>query len=294
MEAVSAELGSDVWVKIEEQCGAWGGNKVRKLEYIYPEVEPSGVKTLVTYGTGTSSWAAALALHSAPRGYRVVLGLGGAVPDSYNRLYERTQTRVFALPGYSSSPLAAILARMSAGFRHARVLPPGGSGLPGDLGPLRAGLEIAAAVADGELPRPEAVFVPCGTAGTAAGIAVGLGSTGMLVPVIAVRVTPRPLGTAWLVERHARTLIRRLTRDGVASTDLRPAPIRGEDRFFPPAYGIGNKASQAAIELARADELELDPTYAAKGFAALMEAARQSAGPLLFLHTSPGPLPDAP
>jgi D-cysteine desulfhydrase len=291
LEAASAELGTEVWAKIEEDCGAWGGNKVRKLEYIFSELERSDVKTLVTYGAGTSSWAAALVLHSIPRGYRITLGLGGVIPHAYAQLYKKTDTRVVALPGYSSSPLAAIMARLSAGLRDVRVLPPGGSGFPGDLGPLQTGLEIATAVEADELPRPEAVFVPCGTAGTAAGIAVGLGSARMNIPVVAVRVTPRPLGTPWLVKRHVRSLLHHLNRDGVASQNVSAAPIRGEHRFFPPAYGVGNSASRAAIELVRADGLDLDPTYAAKGFAAVIEAARHTAGPLLFLHTSPGPLP---
>jgi D-cysteine desulfhydrase len=294
LEQVSVELESDVWVKIEEACGAWGGNKVRKLEYIFSEIDNSDAKTLVTYGAGTSSWAAALAFHSMSRGYRVVLGLGGAIPAAYAQLYKETQTKVIGLPGYSSSPLAAVLGRVTAGLRNVRVLPPGGSGFPGNLGPLRAGLEIATSVETGELPRPEAVYVACGTAGTAAGIAVGLGASGLHSPVIAVRVTPRPLGTSWLVKRHVRGLLRRLIRDGRTSPDTLSAPIRGEDRYFPPAYGASNRASLAAIELARTDGLELDPTYAAKGFAALMAEARQVTGPLLFIHTSPGPLPDVP
>src|SRR5687768_10406930 len=87
LDHASRSLGAEIWVKSEESCGTWGGNKVRKLEYILARVEATQARTLVTYGAGTSSWAASVALHASPRGFQVVLGLGGPVPDSLAALY---------------------------------------------------------------------------------------------------------------------------------------------------------------------------------------------------------------
>ena len=291
MTQTSAALGVEVWVKSEESCGTWGGNKVRKLEYILGALERRRSGTIVTYGAGTSSWAAAVALHAAPRGWRVRLGLGGPVPDVYERLYAETNTIVHARGSYALLPIAAVEARIAAGIGNVVRLPAGGSGLPGDVGSMHAGQEIAEQVSSGALPVPDAVYVPAGTSGTAAGIAVGMSSRGLNRPVVAVRVTPRPFGTDPVVKMRALRLAGFLERHGYepgAGARL----VRGDGRFFAPAYGAGNAASHEAIEIARRDDVELDPTYAAKAFAALTADARsRRTGPVLFVHTSPGPLP---
>ena len=292
LEETSASLGAEVWVKSEESCGAWGGNKVRKLEYILADLERRGPKHVVTYGAATSSWTAAVALHARPRGFEVHLGLGGTVPPPNTELYDRTGTHVYAMPSYNHTPLAAARARLAAGLRDVVRLPAGGSGLPGDVGSMHAGSEIAASVRSGELPPIKTIYVPSGTSGTSAGIAVGLGVEGLHPVVHAVRVTPRPLGTPALVRRHASRLMHFLQRRGLIEKGSLEAPITGDGRFFPPAYGAGNAASEEAIELGASDGLVLDPTYAAKAFAALVADLRSGArGPVLFVHTSPSAIP---
>ena len=288
LEALSGELGAEVFVKTESACGTWGGNKVRKLEYVLPELTDRAV---TTHGAGTSSWASAVAFHAAPVARAVHLGLAGPIPDELARLYERLGTRLHTSSALSALPLVALRSRIAAG-RGAAALATGGSGLPGDVGSARAGLEIADAVGGGELVAPAEVVVACGTAGTAAGLAVGLGLGGLDATVIPVRVTPRPLGTARLVRRRARRLLDALGKRGAPARVLM-APIVGEDRFFGSGYGKPTAESRAASAVARRDGVELDPVYAAKAFAALIARAEQAGGPLLFVHTSPGPAPTA-
>ena len=281
-------------MKSEESCGVWGGNKVRKLEYILARLEGADVRTLITYGAGTSSWAAAVALHGTARGFQCVLGLGGPIPPALTSLYERTGTHVHAFTHYNLTPAAAVRARVEAGLTKVARLPAGGSGLPGDLGSMNAGIEIGRQVEQGLLPPPKQIYVPAGTSGTAAGIATGVRYAGLPTEVVAVRVTPRPLGTALVVRQHAARLSRFLKRRGVDVPRSGAVHVEGTGRFFGPAYGVGNPASEEAIEIGAADGLTLDPVYAAKAFAALIDSARRgNKGPLLFVHTSPGPLPEA-
>lgn len=292
LERVSELLGREVWAKLEERCGAWGGNKVRKLEHWLAHARAAGRSELVTLGAGTSSWTAAVALHGRRCGFEVTLGLAGPVPDDYEKLYAQAGVRSRRLPDHRLLPL--LYPRLSARSRAggALFLPAGGSGGWGDVGSARAGIEIGEAMAGGVLPGFERVYVAAGTGGTCAGLAVGLGMTSARPPVVAVRVTPKPLGTAGLARARVRALLRFLARRGVEVGPGSPAPIAGEAPFYAPGYGVAGPAARAAIELAAEDGLELDATYAAKGFAALVEAARSGAGgPLLFVATSPGPLP---
>jgi D-cysteine desulfhydrase len=287
MERVSQMFGNDVWVKLEEDCGTWGGNKVRKLEYIAGAAQRDGVRTFVSYGAGTSNWTTALAFHAHRLGFKTVAGVAGPIPPEYAELYRKTNTRVVSVPWSWLSPIANVRARLSAG-RGARSLPAGGSG-PGDVGSVHAGLEIADAIERDEMPAPRAIFVAAGTAGTAAGLCVGLGIRNLEMPVVAVRVTALPYGTPRLVTKHVGALSGALQLDPASA-----APVVGDSRYVKPGYGKSNPSSIEAQEIASQDGVSLDPTYAAKAFAALIDAARAGTrGPLLFLHTSPGPPPQA-
>lgn len=289
MELVSERVGCDVWGKLEEDCGAWGGNKVRKLEFILAAAQRDGVRTLVSYGAGTSNWTTALAHHASRIGLRTVAGLTGPVPADHARLYERTGTKLVTAPWAALAGPVAVAARLVAGIR-ARPIPPGGSG-NGDVGSLHAGYELADAITASEIPRPAAIFVAAGTCGTIAGMAAGLMERGFDIPIVAARVTPLPLGTPRLIHRRIASLRKVLAAHGIAMrTDAR---IIGDDRFFKPGYAKTNPASREAAEIAALDRISLDPTYASKAFASLLDAARSGAeGPLLFIHTSPGPPPD--
>ena len=283
---LSAELGIDVFSKDENDCAAWGGNKVRKLEYVLEDARRAGADELLAYGAGTSSWVAACALHGSRAGFSVIGAVGGQVPDAYDALYRGTRTQVYAAPSLNRLPLA--VARAKASRRRARLLPAGGTSRLGDVGSAGAGREIARSVRRREIPRPVAVVAAAGTGGTCGGLATGLAAGGLGdVQVIAVRVTPRPLGTAPLVRRRA-TLAGRTLAVGP------PARISTMDDLYAPGYGRAGRAAVEAQRLGWMDDLDLDLAYGAKALAGLIRTARTTGrGPLLFLNTSPGPLPDA-
>lgn len=286
LETVSDVLGLDVWVKLEAECGAWGGNKVRKLEYILGRARADGIETLVGSGVGTSNWTSALAYHAARQGFGVRVRLAGEVPEHLRAVYRSCGAAVSSIPR-AMLAVDALRSRYRPDHRAARWLPPGGSGAEGDVGCLQAGREVAAAVAARYLPEPRRVFVAAGTGGTSAGFALGMAAGGLDVPTMCVRVTARPYGTLRLVRKRVAAL---RGRAGLASVPM--APLTGDDRFFRPGYGKPNPASEEAIALTARDGIELDATYAAKAFASLIQHARtECSGPLLFLHTSPGPVP---
>src|SRR5918911_5318281 len=67
--------GADVWAKREDVSSglAYGGNKVRKLEYIVPDVLASGADTLVSIGGYQSNHTRQVAAVAAHLGLKAVL-----------------------------------------------------------------------------------------------------------------------------------------------------------------------------------------------------------------------------
>lgn len=289
LEKVSEALGAEVWAKLEDRCGTWGGNKVRKLEYMLATARRDGVEKLVGFGAGTSNWTSALAFHATPLGFEVEVRITtNEVPPSYDRLYRVLGTRVVPRHPARWYAEAHVLPRRSGG--RVRYLPLGGSGGEGDLGSMRAGIEISDAIAAGEMPRPSAIFVAAGTGGTAAGVAVGAGVRRIDSRVVCVRVTTWPYGTAAHVRWVARSLQKRC---GVQGSDM--PPLAGDGTHAAPGYARPNAESVEAAEVASLDGLVLDQTYGAKAFASLLAHARsEGGGPYLFLHTSPGDPPPPP
>jgi D-cysteine desulfhydrase len=292
MDAASAALRREIWVKVEEGAGAWGGNKVRKLEHLLADARSKGATRLIACGAGSSSWAAAVAFHGTTHGFEVTVGLAGTAFVDLLDFYERLGVTTMRAPRLEMLPVLVARARLTPG---ALALPAGGSGGVGDLGSTRAGIELADAMTTGEMPHAARVFVATGSAGTSAGLAVGLGLGDARVPVAAVRVTPRPVGTAWLVRRRIRGLRRSIASLG-GPRNFEAAPVEGVGNHAAPGYGRPSGAAMDAIALAAEDGLVLDVGYASKAFAALIEHAHQSGPgePLVFLHTSPGPLPAVP
>jgi 1-aminocyclopropane-1-carboxylate deaminase/D-cysteine desulfhydrase-like pyridoxal-dependent ACC family enzyme len=148
---------------------------------------------------------------------------------------------------------------------------------------LLAGLELAAQVAS----PPDAIVLPLGTGGTAAGLALAVSALGWPTRVVGVRVAPRLIANRWRTMRLARAARRLLADRGVPL----PAP-RSLDivNGLGDGYGHPTPEGQAAERLASQYGLTLDPTYGAKAFAFLMGRAARDVQRVVFWHTFAAPV----
>ena len=76
-ENLSRELGIDLWIKRDDLTGMslFGGNKVRKLEYVLGEARARGCDTVVSYGATQSNCAMQVATACRRLGMRPILYL---------------------------------------------------------------------------------------------------------------------------------------------------------------------------------------------------------------------------
>jgi D-cysteine desulfhydrase len=289
--------GLGVWVKEDGTFGAggWGGNKVRKLEWLIPDARRRGRRSILTFGGLGTNWGLATALYGREHGLTTALALLDQPIDEHveaqlERLeasgarIHRTHTRARTV-----ALLPWLLARSARGGRPPYLLPAGGSSAVGVLGYVEAALEIAAQVEDGSLPEPAHAVVAVGTGGTAAGLALGFQLAGLRTRVLGVVVNDQLRLDPPVLSRLARRAAKQLERRGarLPALSLEPGMLDLTRDQIGGGYGHRTEAAARAADLAAEDGLALDPVYTAKAMAGLLalRADRRLGDPVLFVHT---------
>lgn len=294
---LSDYLGREVYVKRDDLTPlAMGGNKLRKLEFLLADALAQGADTLVTAGAIQSNHVRQTAAVAARFGLHCVALLEnpiGSEEDNYLSNGNRLLLDLFNVEvvecGSLYDPiqqLQEVALRLEAqGFRP-YVIPVGGSNVLGSLGYVQCALEIAAQ-RQGDITF-ESVVVASGSAGTHAGLAVGLQQLLPDVELIGVTVSRSVADQLPKVTALQQALAAELA----VSAPL--APITLWDDYFAPQYGMPNAVGNEAIkQTAQREGLLLDPVYTGKAMAGLFDGIAQQrfqrTGPILFIHTGGAP-----
>jgi D-cysteine desulfhydrase len=293
LDGVSSEGGAEVWVKDDGAFGSgpWGGNKVRKLEWLLPEARRRG-RPILTFGGLGTNWGLATALYGREHGVRTALALVDQPVDDHVRAQLERLRASGAVLHFTRTKRRTLVALPWLLARHRPyLLPAGGSSPLGVLGYVDASFEIAAQVASGELPEPSHAVVAIGSSGSAAGLALGLRLAGLRTRVVGVPVTADLRADPESVARLAGRAAKLLRSRGAVLEAAPPAPgdIAIFDGWIGAGYGRPTPAAEAAaVALHERDGLTLDPVYTAKAVAALRAknaAGRFGNGPVLYVHT---------
>ena len=280
-------LGESLWLKDEAPYGtAWGGNKVRKLEWILPDAKRRGRRTILTFGALGTNHGLATALYAREQGLRCAIALVDQPIDDHVRaqLARLESSGATLHRTHTKARTVAAMPWLLARHRRPYVLPAGGSSPVGALGYVETAFEIAAQVSDGALPEPARVAVAVGSGGTAAGLLLGLRLAGLRTKVLGVVVNDTLKLDHGTLTRLARRSAGLLRGRGADVPDPEPGDLTVTREWLGPGYGHATPESERAIALAREKEgLELDPVYTAKAMAGALEV--EESGPLLYLHT---------
>lgn len=285
-----------VWLKDESGFGngGWGGNKVRKLEWLLPDVKRRRRRTILTFGGLGTNWGLATALYGRDEGIRTALALIDQPVDEHVEAQLKRLEASGADLHFTHSKARTVasapwlILRHSSGFRPPYILPAGGSSPLGTLGYVETAFEIAAQVDSGELPAPGHVVVPAGSGGTAAGLSLGFSLAGLQTRVIGVIVTDQLRLDQQAMGKLAGRSAALLKEYGATF----PEPTLDFEMtadWMGPAYGAPTPESELAIERSRSVDLELDPVYTAKAMAALLDKSETGEfgdGPVLFINTN--------
>lgn len=264
-----------VLVKHDELSGPlYGGNKVRKLEYLLRRARERRATRIATYGAAGSNHALATALYARRAGFdcTCLLSHQPVRPGIDRKLLAHLDngTEILGFGGPRARRVA--IQRQHLQGRNVEVLPMGGSSWVGTLGFVNAALELAAQCDEGAADVPAQVYVATGTLGTAVGLALGLALANLDAEVVAIRVTDPRVANIRVLRRllaKTATLMRRYDASVPADLAAR-ARIVLRDDFYGDGYGRSNPATDDAIAFAAASfGITLDSTYSGKAMAAL-------------------------
>ncbi|MCK6974119.1 D-cysteine desulfhydrase [Enterobacter cloacae] len=287
-------LGRDIFIKRDDVTPmAMGGNKLRKLEFLAADALREGADTLVTAGAIQSNHVRQTAAVAAKLGLHCVALLEnpiGTRAENYltngNRLLLdlfNVQVEMVDALTDPTAQLDELATRLEAqGFRP-YVIPVGGSNALGALGYVESALEIAQQC-EGAVSL-SSVVVASGSAGTHAGLAVGLEHLLPDVELIGVTVSRSVADQKSKVVSLQQAVADQLELK--AKADL-------WDDYFAPGYGTPNEEGMEAVKLlARLEGILLDPVYTGKAMAGLIDGIAQKRfkdeGPILFVHTGGAP-----
>jgi len=271
-------------VKRDDISGrAYGGNKVRKLEFLLGQALAENRRAVITFGAVGSNHVRATAVYGAQVGLQVHAVLAPQPSTPYleaNLLADRAAgaTLHFA-ESYAQALARGAELRDEIALRDGvapLAIPFGGTNSRGIIGFVNAACELAAQVEAGALPAPDLIYLPYGSTGTASGLAIGLAAVGLRTSVIGVRVVPAESTNpvrAMRVMEEAITLLRELD---AGFPSLRPESVALEvrDGFLGDGYAAATPESLEAVALAEANKMHLETTYTGKALAALIADAR--------------------
>jgi 1-aminocyclopropane-1-carboxylate deaminase/D-cysteine desulfhydrase-like pyridoxal-dependent ACC family enzyme len=256
--------------------GVVGGNKVRGLEWLLAGVRAGD--EVLTVGARGSTHALSTALLSAQLGARTTVvrwnqDMNPAARAVDQRL--RASARVVDAKFVAAAYLLAGVIRIR---RRVTWVPAGGASPVAVLGHMNAALELAAQIEDSDAELPEEVYVPLGTGGTAAGLALGFRTARLGIRVVPVRVVPSVVARRSRVlslANRAAALIEATTGERVAR--VTPADVVIEHGFYGGAYGRPLPDIPHEADLLQDRRLRLDDTYSRKAFAAALRSRAQRA-----------------
>ncbi len=298
---LSAHLGDRVQIFAKrEDCNsglAFGGNKIRKLEYIVPDAIASGADTLVTIGGVQSNHTRQVAAVAAKLGMKCRLVQEAWVPFQdavYDRVGNILMSRVMGADvelvddgfdiGIRESWQKAI-DDVTAGGGKPYPIPAGASMHRfGGLGFVAFAEEVRAQEA--QLGFAFDFIVVCTVTGsTHAGMVVGFAKDGRSANVIGIDASATPAQTRAQVLDIARNTAElvELGRD-IGDDDV----VLLEDYAYP-VYGVPSDETNEAIRLcARLEGMMTDPVYEGKSMQGLIDLVEKNYFPagsrVLYAH----------
>jgi L-cysteate sulfo-lyase len=281
-----------LWIKRDDLTGyLGGGNKLRKLEYVFADALAHGATTIVTTGSITSNLARTAALVARRLGLKCELILSGRHPKSAHansRLTELLGIKIHRVADSNErTPWMKEVAReLEARGERVYQIPLGASNEIGSFGMVSAFEELG--IQQLELGEQfDAIVFATSSGGTQAGLEVG--KRLFNYPDLRLLGISADDPAETIKENASEAIgpmLARLGRSDVPAAD----ELFVDEHFIGGGYAIRTRESQEAARIfAETEGVLLDPVYTSKAAAGLIAYCREGrfkpTDRVLFWHT---------
>lgn len=288
--------GPEIWVKRDDCTGlASGGNKTRKLEYSMAAALAEGADTIITVGAVQSNHVRQTVAAACKLGLACEVLLEHRVSDPteyYARSGNVFLDKIFGAnlheyPGGTDfvveMDVVAAEVRKAGGKPY--IIPGGASNTVGALGYVNCAMELLEQ-ADQQGLNIDHLITATGSAGTQAGLAVGLKGTDSDIPMLGIGVNIPQQAQEEKVYALACATAEFIGKPGIVARE----DIVANCNYVGEGYGVPTDSmNEAILLLARKEGLLLDPVYSGKGVAGMIDLVRKGefkdASNIVFLHT---------
>lgn len=304
LNRLSDELGINLYLKRDDLTGPnlFGGNKIRKLEYLLADAIKQKADTLITFGATQSNHAMETAVAARKAGLNVILYLetitkNDEADDRANILIDKilgAKIHYISMDNRTEAEADAIALKQAQleakklndeGHR-AYIIPVGGATKIGSAGFIQGFKEL-----QNQLPDTNIDYVVhgSGTGGTAAGLIAGakaFGDAKNPTSVLSINVSPKPKEHYQKVVDLGNSALEYLNIDARITLN----DTHFDQSYFGEGYEIPSRSASNAIKLlAQTEGILIDPVYTGKAFAGLLDYVKagkiKSGSNVVFWHT---------
>ena len=288
--------GPRLWIKRDDCTGlSSGGNKTRKLEFLMAEAIAQKADVVITQGATQSNHARQTVAAAAKLGMQCHILLEDRTGNTQFNYTENGNVLLDRLHGATverraggsdmQAEMESVAKELQRAGHRPYVIPGGGSNPVGALGYVNAALELVNQSVELGL-RIDHLVHATGSAGTQAGLVVGLRAMNSAIQLLGIGVrAPREKQESMIHDLACRTWVYM----GLAG-ELPRASVQANCDYVGGGYGVPTPGMVEAVTLlAKTEGILLDPVYSGKGMAGLIDLVRKGHFSkdqnVVFLHT---------
>lgn len=278
LDKLGSHLGmNELWIKRDDLTGEeYGGNKVRKLEFLLADVMARGRRRIVPIGAIGSNFVTATSFYAKKLGLEPIAML---FPQPVTDVVKRNLlmdigvgAEIYYTPSLATLPFTIMKPYFKYGFfsspaEKPKILPWGGTTAASTVGYVQAAFELKEQIERGECPRPDYIFVTLGTSGTAAGLALGLELAGLCSTLIGIRVVDLIISNARALRYHARNAYKIMAKSSEPAfqREIKLDNFKIIHDYFGKGYGYATEDGNEAMRIISEKEgITLEGTYTGK------------------------------
>ena len=279
------ELGY-LYVKRDDLSGKiYGGNKIRKLEFILGKALRDGVEELLTFGLIGNRNALTTTICAEQLGMKCVCMMMPTFIDSQVRRNLLLTLHCGAELHHQPKMPLLVLDTVYQLFRHKlwcgsfpRFVSGRGFSISGVIGYVNAALELKGQIVAGEIPEPDFIYVARGSSSTTVGLMLGIRIASLNTRVISVGAYPQNYAFASKIARFYRKTACYLNSldPSFPKFEYSEGDVAIRDGFVGKRNDYHMEERREAIDLMKKSEgVELDSIYTGRALACLIDDVRK-------------------